>query len=380
MPRCSGSPNSSPITTTASPTSLASTPTGSRSTTRATTWSTCRACTSRTPPATSRAFRFPAASVSKAAGTWSCSHRTRTAFRRAASCTPISPSPPAANFWRSSIRTAPRSSTSTISPRSLKTFPTAWRCRISALRRRCSRPALQRRRSARLISPGHHLARARLQRRGLADLRPTGLGYENNPGDAINYTSLIATPLPSGTATAYIRVKFNLASLDDIGRLKLRMKYDDGFAAYINGVPVAEANVPETLQWDSAASATHDDAACDLFQEFDISAANPSLHVGENVLAIHALNQPRWQRHVDCARAGCPIDADRQSRKRSASSRRRRPAMATATTCWATPRSRRSACHTGSMTQRNRSESLLPRPARSSSTRPMARRPRWTRI
>ena len=92
---------------------------------------------------------------------------------------------------------------------------------------------------------------------------PTGLGYENNPGDAVNYTSLIATPLPSGTATAYIRVKFNLASLDDIGRLTLRMKYDDGFAAYINGVPVAEANVPETLQWDSAAAGTHDDAACD---------------------------------------------------------------------------------------------------------------------
>ena len=121
---------------------------------------------------------------------------------------------------------------------------------------------------------------------------PTGLGYENNPGDAINYTSLIATPLPSGTATAYIRVKFNLASLDDIGRLKLRMKYDDGFAAYINGVLVAEANVPETLQWDSAASATHDDAASIVFQEFDVSAAIRSLHVGENVLAIHALNQP----------------------------------------------------------------------------------------
>ena len=33
------------------------------------------------------------------------------------------------------------------------------------------------------------------------------------------------------------------------------MKYDDGFVAYINGVQVAEANAPETLQWDSAASA-----------------------------------------------------------------------------------------------------------------------------
>ncbi|MGD9635955.1 MAG: chitobiase/beta-hexosaminidase C-terminal domain-containing protein [Pirellulales bacterium] len=121
---------------------------------------------------------------------------------------------------------------------------------------------------------------------------PTGLGYENLPGDPINYTSLIQTPLPSGTRGAYVRIKFNLASLDDIGRLTLRMKYDDGFAAYINGVPVAQANVPETLQWDSAASATHDDAASIVFQDFDVSSAIRSLRVGENVLAIQALNQP----------------------------------------------------------------------------------------
>jgi len=120
----------------------------------------------------------------------------------------------------------------------------------------------------------------------------TGLGYENNPGDAINYASLIQTTLPSGTRGAYVRIKFNLASLDDIGRLTLRMKYDDGFAAYINGVPVAEANVPETLQWDSSASAIHDDSAAIVFQDFDATAAIRSLRIGENVLAIHALNQP----------------------------------------------------------------------------------------
>lgn len=121
---------------------------------------------------------------------------------------------------------------------------------------------------------------------------PTGIGYENNPGDAINYTNLISTTVPSGTASAYVRVKFNLTSLADIGRLTLRMKYDDGFAAYINGVPVAEVNTPETLQWDSAASANHEDPASILFEEFDVSAAIRSLRIGENVLAIHALNLP----------------------------------------------------------------------------------------
>jgi hypothetical protein len=118
---------------------------------------------------------------------------------------------------------------------------------------------------------------------------PTGLGYDNNPSP-VNYNTLIQTPLPSGTGTAYIRVKFNVTSLSDIGRLTLRMKYDDGFAAYINGVPVADANAPEILQWDSQTGAARSDAQAIVYEDFDASVAIPDLKLGENVLAIHALN------------------------------------------------------------------------------------------
>lgn len=120
----------------------------------------------------------------------------------------------------------------------------------------------------------------------------TGLGYESSPGDPVNFTSQIHTPLPVGTSTAYVRVTFNLASLANIGRLTLRMKYDDGFAAYLNGVPVAESNVPETLQWNSSTGAERTDTQSLSFEDFDISAAIPHLRVGANVLAIQALNQP----------------------------------------------------------------------------------------
>jgi hypothetical protein len=119
----------------------------------------------------------------------------------------------------------------------------------------------------------------------------TGLGYDNSPSP-VNYLTLVQTPLPSNTATAYIRVKFNLTSFTDIGRLTLRMKYDDGFAAYINGEPVADANAPEILQWDSQTGAARGDSEAIVFQDFDVSPAIPHLRVGENVLAIHALNQP----------------------------------------------------------------------------------------
>ena len=81
-----------------------------------------------------------------------------------------------------------------------------------------------------------------------------------------------------------------MASLSDIGRLTLRMKYDDGFAAYINGVPVADANAPEILQWDSQTGAARSDAQAIVYEDFDASEAIPHLKLGENVLAIHALN------------------------------------------------------------------------------------------
>ncbi len=120
---------------------------------------------------------------------------------------------------------------------------------------------------------------------------PTGFGYENNPGAPDSFSSQIKTTLPSGIGTAYIRVPFNLTSLVGIGKLTLRMKYDDGFVAYINGVRVTEANAPEVLQWNSQTGSARPDTQALVFSEFDVSSAIPHLRIGQNVLAIHALNQ-----------------------------------------------------------------------------------------
>ena len=189
------------------------------------------------------------------AATWSSSPRTRTACWPAASCTRISPSPPAASTWRSSTPTAPRSSTHTrpISRRRSKTSPTAGRCRTSgapttlladgaAAKAHPCPPA------ARSAPPG--ATSASTTRPGRS---PARRASATRTIPATRSTTRARSPrrCPAARATAYIRVKFNLASLDDIDRLTLRMKYDDGFAAYINGVPVAEANAPETLQWNS---------------------------------------------------------------------------------------------------------------------------------
>jgi hypothetical protein len=78
--------------------------------------------------------------------------------------------------------------------------------------------------------------------------------------------------------------------LDRFNFMRLRMRYDDGFAAFLNGVPIASANPPGDLAWYSFAAAAHDDAAAVIPQEFRIDAALAALKPGRNVLAIHGLN------------------------------------------------------------------------------------------
>ncbi len=119
---------------------------------------------------------------------------------------------------------------------------------------------------------------------------PTGFGFENNPGDFINYTAEIGRTVPSNTRSLYLRIPFTLESIGGIDKLTLRMRYDDGFVAYINGQFVASDNAPNQPQWNSFATALHDDALAEQFLSFDASAAIPHLRAGENVLAIHALN------------------------------------------------------------------------------------------
>lgn len=119
---------------------------------------------------------------------------------------------------------------------------------------------------------------------------PTGFGYENRPGDSTNFTAEIATTVPSGIRSLYMRISFNLATLAGIDALQLRMRYDDGFVAYLNGEEMTEINAPESVQWNSQATTTHDDGLAEQFVNFDVSKFIPQLRVGQNVLAIHGLN------------------------------------------------------------------------------------------
>jgi hypothetical protein len=118
----------------------------------------------------------------------------------------------------------------------------------------------------------------------------TGVGYDRNP----DYLSLIGTNVRSQmdnvNATAYIRIPFTVTDPARFNGLFLRMKYDDGFIAYLNGTQVTSRNAPSNPTWNSVATGQHDDAAAVVFEEYDISGSVGLLRAGQNVLAIHGLN------------------------------------------------------------------------------------------
>lgn len=97
-------------------------------------------------------------------------------------------------------------------------------------------------------------------------------------------------------SSLYLRIPFQVDSLQGLRAahdLILRVQYDDGFIAYLNGVRVASANAPAKAAWDSVATGAHDDRAAVRPASFSIAAHKKLFRRGENVLSLHALNVER---------------------------------------------------------------------------------------
>jgi hypothetical protein len=73
--------------------------------------------------------------------------------------------------------------------------------------------------------------------------------------------------------------------------LLLRLRYDDGFAAYLNGVEVARRNAPEMLRHDSAAPSARPRPQALAVEEISLALRPGLLRPGANILALHGLNE-----------------------------------------------------------------------------------------
>lgn len=117
----------------------------------------------------------------------------------------------------------------------------------------------------------------------------TGVGFEQSGSIYTSMINLDVSAMFRSTESVYIRVPFTVTDPGAFPLLTLRMKYDDGFVAYINGTQVASVNVPESPTCQSQASGAHTGTA---YEDFTLGNPSSYLQTGQNVLAIHAMDYP----------------------------------------------------------------------------------------
>ena len=124
---------------------------------------------------------------------------------------------------------------------------------------------------------------------------PGGVGFERTSGYQ-DYLSIdLQQQMYATNAACYIRIPFTLGAdeIASLGGLILKVRYDDGFVAYLNGVEVTRRNFEGAPAWDSHASSSHSDSAARVFEEIDISEFIGHLKRADNVLAVQGMNTSR---------------------------------------------------------------------------------------
>jgi hypothetical protein len=108
-------------------------------------------------------------------------------------------------------------------------------------------------------------------------------------------TNVQAAMQAANNASLYTRISFDAPDLASLQSLTLKMQYDDGYVAYLNGVEVARRNAPPTVTWNSQAVAERtSDVQVTTFENVDVSAFLNSAAAGHlmatgNVLAIQVM-------------------------------------------------------------------------------------------
>jgi len=92
-------------------------------------------------------------------------------------------------------------------------------------------------------------------------------------------------------ASLWTRTLFHADDVSAWDSMLLRMKYNDGFVAYLNGQRIAGRNAPASPAWNSTATTGRSYQDSLTYEEIDISEYLGNLAPGLNVLAIQGLNE-----------------------------------------------------------------------------------------
>jgi len=119
-----------------------------------------------------------------------------------------------------------------------------------------------------------------------------GVGYERGTGYEPYFDIDVGPQMYGRATTCYIRIPFDVSqeTLASLWNLALRVRYDDGFIAYLNGVEIARRNFEGQPIWISAANAQNPDFDAIEFEQIDVTEYLDALVPGANILAVQALN------------------------------------------------------------------------------------------
>ncbi len=122
--------------------------------------------------------------------------------------------------------------------------------------------------------------------------RVGGIGYERSSGYESFINLDVGTQMYQINTSCYVRIPFSVkVDLTSITELILKIRYDDGFIAYLNGFELSRRNFTGTPTWNSNASASHSDSEAIVFENIDISEFISNLKPGDNILAIQGMNR-----------------------------------------------------------------------------------------
>lgn len=130
----------------------------------------------------------------------------------------------------------------------------------------------------------------------------TGIGYDRSFTTGVNFLPLLGaggnveTLMYAKAAGCYLRIPFRVENPGLIRSLRLKVRFDDGFAAWLNGTRLdpptaAESRSPANPLWSSLSSSARTDAESVIPMEFDLSSRTGLLRTGQNLLAVHVMNQ-----------------------------------------------------------------------------------------
>ncbi len=88
-------------------------------------------------------------------------------------------------------------------------------------------------------------------------------------------------------ASFYTRIPFSIDDPAQLESMTLKLKYDDGFVAFLNGVEVARDKAPSNAEWNSNATGIH---GASQWESFAITRFMSELKSGSNLLAVQVFN------------------------------------------------------------------------------------------